>query len=76
MPYMLVIRARPKGLARRGTDLPYTARLPQRSPAAPVPDITLPVIKAAEFGEAAHKIEPTSTLQKDIRYITMTGGSG
>jgi hypothetical protein len=60
---MLVTRAIPNGLARRGTDLPYTARLPQRSPAAPAPDITLPVINEAEFGAAAQRIVPASTLQ-------------
>ena len=65
IPYMLVTRAIPNGLARRGTDLPKIAKLPQSSPAAPAPEITLPTINAAEFGAAALRIEPTSTCQKD-----------
>lgn len=62
MPYMLVTRAIPNGRARKGTDLPYIAKLPHSSPAAPAPEMTLPTINAAEFGAAAHRIEPTSTL--------------
>lgn len=66
MPYMLVTRAIPNGLARKGTDLPNIARLPQSSPAAPAPEITLPTINAAEFGAAALRIEPPSTGQNNV----------
>jgi len=60
--YILVTRAIPNGLFLRGTDLPKIDRLPQSKPAAPAPEIALPIIKAVEFGAAAHRIEPTSTL--------------
>lgn len=36
-------------------------KLPHRSPAAPTPEMALPMIKAAEFGDAAHRIDPAST---------------
>ena len=61
MPYMLVTRAMPKGLARRGTDWPKMAKLPQSIPAAPLPEMILPTIKAAELGAAAQSIDPIST---------------
>lgn len=61
IPYMLVISAIPRGLFLSGTDLPKIVKLPQSSPAAPAPEMALPMIKAAEVGEAAQRIEPTST---------------
>lgn len=62
MPYMLVTRAIPNGRFFNGTDLPNIAKLPHNRPAAPAPDMALPSINAAEFGEAAHSIEPPSTI--------------
>jgi hypothetical protein len=38
-------------------------KLPHNNPAAPAPEIALPIIRAAEFGEAAQRIEPISTAK-------------
>lgn len=61
IPYTLVTRAIPNGLALSGTDCPKMAKLPHSSPAAPAPEMALPIISAAEFGEAAQRMEPPST---------------
>lgn len=42
--------------------------VPLTKPAAPTPEIALPVISATEFGETAETTEPSSKTSSEMQY--------
>jgi hypothetical protein len=68
MPYILEIIANSNGLFLISTILEMMIIAPQKIPAAPSPEMALPMIKAGELGAAAQSIEPPSNMIEDIKY--------
>jgi hypothetical protein len=68
MPYILEIMASSNGLFLISTILEMMIMAPQNTPAAPSPAMALPMMKAAELGAAAQRIEPPSKMIEEIKY--------
>lgn len=68
MPYILDMMASSNGLFLISTILEMMIIAPQKTPAAPSPAMALPMMKAAELGAAAQRMEPPSKIMEEIKY--------